>query len=237
MRKSFLILPLLLVWAGSALAQGSGASPSIRPVGVVTKIQPGSLTLHTDAGPDLLIQLGDGVSFLRVPPGATNLNTASKITLSDISIGDRVLVRGRVSEDQKSIMATAVIVMTKSDLASAREAERLDWQRRGIGGTVQAVNPETREITVLPPAAPSAPGNSSYAMSIALKSDAVLLRYAPDSVTPNQVPSNKSRSAINCGRWARRARTAADLPRKKLCPAHFAILVSLWFRLMCKTTS
>jgi hypothetical protein len=182
MRKSFLILPLLLVWAGSALAQGSGASPSIRPVGVVTKIQPGSLTLHTDAGPDLLIQLGDGVSFLRVPPGATNLNTAAKITLSDISIGDRVLVRGRVSEDQKSIMATAVIVMTKSDLASAREAERLDWQRRGIGGTVQAVNPETREITVLPPAAPSAPGNSSHAVSITLKSDAVLLRYAPDSV-------------------------------------------------------
>ena len=185
MRKGFMILPLLAVWAGSALAQGSGASsssPSIRPVGVVTKIQAGSLTLHTDAGPDLLIQLGDGVSFLRVPPGATNLNTATKITMSDISSGDRVLVRGRVSEDQKSILATAVIVMTKSDLASAREAERLDWQRRGIGGTVQAVNPETKEITVLSSAAPSAPGNSSHAVSIALKADAVLLRYAPDSV-------------------------------------------------------
>jgi hypothetical protein len=185
MRNGFMILPLLALWAGSALAQGSGAtssSPSIRPVGVVTKIQAGSLTLHTDAGPDLLIQLGDGVSFLRVPPGATNLNTATKITMSDISAGDRVLVRGRVSEDQKSIVATAVIVMTKSDLASAREAERLDWQRRGIGGTVQAVNPETKEITVLSSAAPSAPGNLSHAVSIALKPDAVLLRYAPDSV-------------------------------------------------------
>jgi hypothetical protein len=185
MRKGFMILPLLAVWAGSALAQGSGASsssPSIRPVGVVTKIQAGSLTLHTDAGPDLLIKLGDGVSFLRVPPGATNLNTATKITMSDISSGDRVLVRGRVSEDQKSIIATAVIVMTKSDLASAREAERLDWQRRGIGGTVQAVKPETREITVMSPAALPAPGNSSHAVSIALKTDAVLLRYAPDSV-------------------------------------------------------
>jgi len=75
-----------------------------------------------------------------------------------------------------------VIVMTKSDLASAREAERLDWQRRGIGGTVQAVNPETKEITVLSSAAAPAPGNSSHAVSIALKPDAVLLRYAPDSV-------------------------------------------------------
>lgn len=185
MWKGFMILPLLALWAGSPSAQSSGASsssPSIRPVGVVTKIQAGSLTLHTDAGPDLLIRLGDGVSFLRVPPGATNLNTATKITMSDISPGDRVLVRGRLSEDQKSIIATAVIVMTKSDLASAREAERLDWQRRGIGGTVQAVNPATKEITVMSSAAPSAPGNSPHAVSIALKPDAVLLRYAPDSV-------------------------------------------------------
>ena len=180
-----MILPLMVVWAGSALAQGSGTAPSsqsIRPIGVVTKLQAGSLTLHTDAGPDLLIELGDGVSYLRVPPGATNLNTATKITMSDISSGDRVLVRGRVSEDQKSIIATAVIVMSKSDLASAREAERLDWQRRGIGGTVQAVNPETREITVMSPAAPPAPGNPTHAVSIGLKTDAVLLRYAPDSV-------------------------------------------------------
>ncbi len=123
-----MILPLLAAWAGSALAQGSGAaSPqTIRPIGVVTKLQAGSFTLHTDAGPDLLIVLADGVSFLRVPPGATNLQAATKIALSDINTGDRVLVRGRVSEDQKSIVATSMIVMTKSDLAGAREAERLD---------------------------------------------------------------------------------------------------------------
>ncbi len=185
MRKGFVILPLMVFWMGSALAQGSGtasSSQSVRPIGVVTKLQAGSLTLHTDAGPDVLIELGDGVSYLRVPPGATNLNTATKITISDISTGDRVLVRGRVSEDQKSILATSVIVMTKSDLASAREAERLDWQRRGIGGTVQAVNSETREITVMSPAAPPTAGNPTHAVSVALVPNVVLLRYAPDSV-------------------------------------------------------
>ena len=185
MRKGLMILPLLVVWAGSALAQGSGAaspSQSIRPIGVVTKLQAGGFTLHTDAGPDLLIVFADGVSFLRVPPGATNLNTATKITVSDISTGDRVLVRGRISDDQKSVAATAVIVMTKSDLASAREAERLDWQRRGIGGTVRAVNPETREITVMAPAVPPTPGNPTHPLIVALGANAVLLRYAPDSV-------------------------------------------------------
>ena len=180
-----MILPLLAVWAGSVLAQGSGAassSQSVRPIGVVTKLQAGGLTLRTDAGPELLIELGDGVSFLRVPPGATNLNTATKITLGDVSSGDRVLVRGRVSEDQKSIVATSVIVMTKLDLTSAREAERLDWQRRGFGGTVQAVNPETREMTVMALTVPPAPGNPTHPVTVALKANAVLLRYAPDSV-------------------------------------------------------
>src|SRR5712664_4241753 len=184
MRRGFMTLPLLVAWAGSALAQSSGAtSPqTIRPIGVVTKLQAGSFTLHTDAGPDLLIVLADGVSFLRVPPGATNLQAATKIALGDINTGDRVLVRGRVSEDQKSIVATSMIVMTKSDLAGAREAERLDWQRRGIGGAVQAVNPETKEITVMAPIATPAPGNPTNSVTIALGANAVLLRYAPDSV-------------------------------------------------------
>jgi hypothetical protein len=185
MRKAFIFLPVLVVWAVSALAQGSGAnssSQSLRPIGVVTKLQTGSFTLHTDAGLDLLIVLADGVTFLRVPPGATNLNTAMKITVSDITSGDRVLVRGRVSEDQKSVVATTVIVMTKSDLASASEAERLDWQRRGIGGTVQAVNPETREMTVMAPTAPPTPGNPTHPLTVALGANVVLLRYAPDSV-------------------------------------------------------
>jgi hypothetical protein len=184
MTKSFMFLSLMVLWAGSALAQGSGAtssSQSVRPIGVVTKLQAGSFTLRTDAGPDLLVVLGDAVSFVRVPPGATNLNASTKIAMSDISSGDRVLVRGRVSEDQKSIVATSVIVMTKSDLAGAREAERLDWQRRSISGTVQAVNPDTREITVMARAAPTPP-KSTHPVIIALGANAVLLRYAPDSV-------------------------------------------------------
>jgi hypothetical protein len=44
------------------------------------------------------------------------------------------------------------------------------------------VNSETKEITVLSSEAPSAPGNSPRVVSITLKPDAVLLRYAPDSV-------------------------------------------------------
>jgi len=185
MRKFFIWLPLMLLCAGSTLAQGPGANSSpqsLRAIGVVTKIQAGGFTLHTDAGPDVLVVLAEGVSFLRVPPGVTNLNSAAKITLGDISVGDRVLVRGRASEDQKSIVATSVLAMTKSDLASAREAERLDWQRRGIRGTVQSVNPDTKEVAIVAPTIPPTPGNTTHLVTVSLSSNAVLLRYAPDSV-------------------------------------------------------
>ncbi len=120
--------------------------------------------------------------MLRVPPGAKDLKTATPITVGDISVGDRVLIRGRVSDDQKSVLATSVIVMAKTDLEKAREAERLEWQRRGIGGLVKAVDPEKKEITISVPNTPPTPGNPTHPVIITLAANAVLLRYAPDSV-------------------------------------------------------
>ena len=182
---------LMVVWVGVALAQGPatapssppGASPSqpIRPVGMVTQFKPGSLTLHSDAGPELLVTLSEGISVVRVPPGAKDLKAATPITVGDISIGDRVLVRGRVSDDQKSVLATSVIVMAKTDLEKAREAERAEW-RRGIGGLVKAVNPETKEITLSVPNVPPTPGSLTRPVVLALAANTVLLRYAPDSI-------------------------------------------------------
>jgi hypothetical protein len=149
---------------------------------VVTAIQPGQFTLHTDAGTDLLILLPDQVSVVRVPPGTKDLKSATKIPASDITVGDRVLVRGKVSDDQKSVAAAAVMVMTKTELASAREAERLEWQRRGIGGPVKAVDPASKQITITVPNTPPTPGNPTHPVTITLAANAVLLRYAPDSV-------------------------------------------------------
>ena len=180
------LLGLMVLWAAAALAQGPGTTqtPSglVRPIGVVTQLQPGKFILHTDAGTDLLILLSDQVSVLRVPPGAKDLSAASKITVGDIGSGDRVLVRGRVSDDQKSLLAVSVIVMTKADLANAQEAERLDWQRRGIGGTVTAVNPERKEIAIAVPGAPPPAANGAPSQTITLAANAIPQRYAPDSV-------------------------------------------------------
>jgi hypothetical protein len=148
---------------------------------VITQLKPGTFTLHTDAGPDLVVLLLDEVSVLRVPPDAKDLKAATKITVNDIHLGDRVLVRGRVSDDQKSLLATSVIVMPKAELDKVREAERAEW-RRGIGGLVKAVNPETKELTVAVPNVTPTPGNLTHSVVLTLAANATLLRYAPDSV-------------------------------------------------------
>jgi len=184
MRKG--LLGLMVLWAAIASAQGSGTTPSrsepVRPIGVVTQLQSGKFILHTDAGPDLLILLSDQVSVLRVLPGAKDLSAASKITVGDIGSGDRVLVRGRVSDDQKSMLAVSVMVMTKADLANVQEAERLDWQRRGIAGTVTAVNPEGKQVTIVDSGVPSPGANGARSQTITLAANAIPQRYAPDSV-------------------------------------------------------
>lgn len=176
--------PGLILAPGLATAQTPSAPPAqaSRAVGVVTQIKPGSLTLRLDAGSELQVQLPEDVAVLRVPPGAKDLKTATHITVGEINPSDRVLVRGRFSDDQKSFQATSVVVMTRSDLASAHEAEAQDWQRRGTRGVVKAVDPEKKEITIAVPNTPPTLGNPTHPVVLALAPNAVLLRYAPDSV-------------------------------------------------------
>ncbi|MCA1636520.1 MAG: hypothetical protein LC802_23235, partial [Acidobacteria bacterium] len=51
-----------------------------------------------------------------------------------------------------------IVVMSKADIAQKHERERAEWKQRGIVGTVTALNPSTKEITIQPlggrPAAP-----------------------------------------------------------------------------------
>lgn len=185
MRTAAVSLLVVLWTCGFALAQSStsGPAPQVsRIVGVVTQLQGGSLTLHADAGTDVAVRLPANAIVLRVPPGATDLNSAAKISMTDVSVGDRLLVRGRLSDDGKSAVALTIMVMTKADLANAQEAERLDWQKRGIGGTVTALDTEKKEITIA--ASPSGPAgtHSTPTQRITLAPNAVPQRYAPDSV-------------------------------------------------------
>jgi hypothetical protein len=168
----------------SALAQQPGSAPgqAVRPVGVVAEIQPGRLILKTDAGPSIEVQVPEGVVVLRVPPGAKDLKAATKVSAGEVAVGDRVFIKGRLSEDQKSVVATSIMVMSKTELSAAREKEQEDWQKRGISGVVKELNPATKELTLAVRNVPPTPANPTRPVVVTMVPGAPLLRYAPDSV-------------------------------------------------------
>jgi hypothetical protein len=158
-------------------APPAGQTASARPLGTIKSISGNSLTLSTDAGVSYSVSVGDAARILRIEPGAKDLKNASPLTLSDLQVGDRILVMGKVSEDGHSVAATSVIAMKKADVASKQEHDRQDWQRRGVGGLVSAVDPATGTITITARAAAS-----SKDVAIHTSKDTILRRYAPDSV-------------------------------------------------------
>jgi Domain of unknown function (DUF5666) len=158
-------------------APPAGQTAPARPLGTIKSISGNSLTLSTDAGVSYSVSVGDAARILRIEPGAKDLKNASPLTLSDLQVGDRILVMGKISEDGHSVAATSVIAMKKADVASKQEHDRQDWQRRGVGGLVSAVDPATGTITIT---ARAAAGSKDVA--IHTSKDTILRRYAPDSV-------------------------------------------------------
>jgi hypothetical protein len=146
-------------------------------LGVVTKIDAAArqIVLKTEAGAEITVVLQPTASFRRVAPGETDLRNASTIAITEISTGDRILARGKASDDQKSVAATLIVVMSKSDIANKQASERADWDKRGVTGNVTAVGGDQIAINV------RGPGGVKPLIIIPGK-DVVVRRYAPDSV-------------------------------------------------------
>ncbi|MFZ0964392.1 MAG: hypothetical protein WAO35_26295 [Terriglobia bacterium] len=160
------------------LGQNPTTAPVAKAVGDVTQVQPGHITLHTDKG-DVPVALPEGVKVLR---GSKDLRSTTPISASDISVGDRAVVLGHLAEDQRTLQATRVVVMTKADISGVHEAEVREWQTRGIEGVVKAVDPATKEITISVPNRPPTPGNLTHPVILTTTPQTMLLRYAPNSV-------------------------------------------------------
>jgi len=127
-----------------AFAQTAQAS---RQIGTVKEVVPGRLTIATDAGAKISVNVADGAKVLQIAPGSTDLKTAQTIALGDIEPGDRVLVTGHLDAPD-ALTASRVILMKSTDISKKREAEQEDWQKRGTGGLVSAVDPAANTVTL-----------------------------------------------------------------------------------------
>lgn len=152
-------------------------APAGSAVGAVTKVDPAAreIVLKTDAGAEITLTLSPTANFRRVAPGETDLRNAAAIAITDITAGDRVLARGKASEDQKAFAATLIVVMSKNDIANKQAQERADWDRRGVVGVVTAASADQITINVRGPG-----GNKT--LVIVPGKGAVIRRYAADSV-------------------------------------------------------
>jgi uncharacterized protein DUF5666 len=158
--------------------QPSSQTPAAaRPVGTIKSISGNAITLTTDAGSDVTVQVQDATKLVRIAPGQKDLKEATPIHLADVQPGDRILVRGKLAEDGKSVVAASVIAMKNADIAEKQSRDREEWQKHGFGGLVNGVDAASNTISV---ALPSAGGKKSVAVH--LSKDTILRRYASDSV-------------------------------------------------------
>lgn len=155
----------------------SGDAQVARAVGTIRNIQGDSITLVSDSGSEVTAKLAATTKILRVPPGEKDLKNAVPLQAQDLQAGDRVLVRGPGSLDGRSIAALAVIVMKQGDLSAKQQRDRDDWQKRGVGGLVTAVDTGSATITLS-----SGGFGAQRSIAIHASKDTVLRRYAVNSV-------------------------------------------------------
>lgn len=140
-----LLLPAAgLITSSMPIHAQAAAGPKI---GTVATISGSTITLTTDSKEQITVTVADGAHILQLAPGSKDLKSAQTITLGDIAKGDRILVSGKPGSDATSFSASRVILMKAQDIAQQHAKEQADWQSRGTGGLVSAVDQSTGTIT------------------------------------------------------------------------------------------
>jgi Cu/Ag efflux protein CusF len=177
--RRFVIAATLALLASLVSVLDAQAPKLDRVIGEVTAIDANAkqITVKLDTGAVVPATVDEKTRYLRIPPGEKDLKNAATIAFENLAVGDRAFVRGHMAEDQKSIAAVAVIIMTKAELAQKHERDREEWKRRGMAGPITAVNADAKEVTI---STRTREGPKPVVVEIPEYVD--YRRYAPDSV-------------------------------------------------------
>jgi hypothetical protein len=183
--KTILTLTLLLfstVFSVGAQVAAGNANEEVTPTYVIGEVAAvdsakKQLKLKTTAAGEFTVLLNEKTKYLQLAPGETSLAKGEPIDLDKVSIGDRVMARGKVSVDEKIVPAGHVIVMKKEDISRKREREREEWRRRGIIGRITAINQQAKEVTLSVRSS-----DRERPVVVSVPDNIVVRRYAPDSV-------------------------------------------------------
>ena len=189
MRKFLLFLLFTLAaFAGVSQAQTAEAQRPLVIQGEVAAIDASNnqISLKTKDG-NVAIVLSSATVYKRVSPeNPTDLKSATPAALSDITVGDRVVAIGKLSDDKKTLAGTrGVYLMTGADIAKKQQNEQQKWAS-GFVGKITAVNPAANEVTI------SLRGSiPEKTVTVAISDKTKFHRYAPGSVKFSEAkPSN-----------------------------------------------
>lgn len=166
---------MFVLWAAVGLFITSGwtasaqQAASSRVIGTVSAVNGSAVTVKTDAGATQTVNVSDSARILKTAPGQKTLAGAEKIAVGDIAPGDRILMA--VSGEPPT--ATIVVVNKASDIAAMQQKEQADWERRGVGGLVKAVDPANATVTI---------SQGARTVTVRTTPSTTFRRYAADSV-------------------------------------------------------
>ena len=199
----------------------------VRAVGTIKSISANTVTLTTDSGAEITVVIQPSTRLLRMAPGQTDLKQATPIRLQDLQVGDRLLAGGSSADGGKSVTATSAVVMTKADVAAKQEHEREDWQKRGVGGVVKAVDAGSTGTITLSTGALGA----ANTLAVHVSKQTIIRRYAPDSVKfddakPGTLDQIKPGDQLRAR--GRRTPTVPSWRPRRLSPEPFATSPDRW---------
>ncbi|MEO8369653.1 MAG: hypothetical protein ABI806_10660 [Candidatus Solibacter sp.] len=165
---------ILCAFAGALSAQ------TPKPIlGTVTGFKPFEILLKSDSGENVATRFGADTEVMLVPPGERDFSKATRAEVTDILAGDRVMASYVAGMPE----ARRIVLITSRDISKRNEAEKLDWQVRGINGL--ALSHNGNEVTVL---VRTPEGNHEAVVTVTGKTN--IRRYAPDSIKFTQAVSS-----------------------------------------------
>jgi hypothetical protein len=158
---------------GILLPLGAQAQSSRAFVGTVVtlRVESAAVEVKPDSGDAVVAQLTSDTIAQKIAPGEKDLKKAEAIEVTDLAKGDRVLV----TLEPDSTRIRRIVVMSAKEIANRNDADRLDWQKRGVAGIVSAKS--GNQITVK-----NKTLTGEIQTTITVNDRTAVRRYAPDSV-------------------------------------------------------
>lgn len=132
---AFLLLAFVIVGPQPVPAQLQAAKSFVGTVSAF-KAETAEIEIKPDNAAPVALKIGSATIAQKIAPGEKDLKKADAIQITDVAIGDRVLV----TPEPGTTDLRRIIVMAATDIAKRNETDRLDWTHRGVSGMVASKN-------------------------------------------------------------------------------------------------